>query len=64
MTNDIVSVQGNSLAGGDNVQPVQEIDTDRQMAEAVRDVMKLSNLYIHKNYLQKMELTVLLNHQY
>lgn len=54
MTNDIVSVQGNSLAGGDNVQPVQEIDTDRQMAEAVRDVMKLSNLYIHKNYLQDL----------
>ena len=55
MTNDIVSVQGNSLAGGDNVQPVQEIDTDRQMAEAVRDVMKLSNLYIHKNYLQDLK---------
>lgn len=54
MANDIVPVQGNSLADGDNVQPVQEIDTSQQIAEAVGDVMKLSNLYIHKNYLQDL----------
>lgn len=54
MANDAVPVQGNSLAGGDNAQHVQEIDKSQQMAAAVGDVIKLSNLYIHKNYLQDL----------
>ncbi|MBO4780281.1 MAG: hypothetical protein J5497_06570, partial [Selenomonadaceae bacterium] len=54
MANDSVSVQGNSLAGSDNVQPVQEIGTSQQMAAAVDEIMALSNLYIYKNYLQEL----------
>lgn len=53
MVNDIVPVT-------DNTQPEEASDDGKdagqQMAEAVGEIMDLSNLYIHKNYLRKLNI--------
>lgn len=57
MANDIVPVDGRAVAkeGDNSLQLAQEVDFNRQMTEAVGNVVHLSNLYIHKDYLQDLD---------
>ena len=38
----------------DEAQPARQDDNNRHVATVIGDVMHLSNLYIHKNYLQEL----------
>lgn len=54
MTQELNSYKDNGIAAGGTPEPEAVVEDDA-MVTAVADVMNLSNLYIHKNYLQHLD---------